>query len=57
MQPCKNCMSITEQLASKVLSIFSTNLVAIPPLFTVKYIQAKKHFLIIPQNQTTPAHK
>ena len=39
------------------LSIFSTNLVAIPPLFTVKYIQAKKHFLIIPQNQTTPEHQ
>ena len=36
------------------LPIFSANLVAIPPLYTVKYIQAKKHFLITPQNQTTP---
>ena len=39
------------------LSTFSANLVAIPPLFTVKYIQAKKHFLITHQNQTMPEHK
>ena len=39
------------------LPIFSANLIAIPPLDTVKYIQAKKHFLITPQNQTTPERK
>ena len=39
------------------LPIFSANLIAIPPLYTVKYIQAKKHFLITPQNQTTPERK
>ena len=39
------------------LPIFSTNLVAIPPLCTVKAIQAEKHFLITPQNQTTPERK
>ena len=39
------------------LSIFSANLVAIPPLYTVKNFQAKKHCLIFPQNQTTPEHK
>ena len=36
------------------LPIFSANLVAIPPLYVVKYIQGKGHFLITPQNQTTP---
>ena len=45
-------MSITEQQVS--LPIFSANLVAIPPLYVVKYIQGKGHFLITPQNQTTP---
>ena len=39
------------------LPIFSANLVAIPPLCTVKAIQAEKHFLITPQNQTTPERK
>ena len=34
------------------LPIFSANLVTIPQLYAVKYIQAKKHFLITPQNQT-----
>ena len=37
--------------------IFSANLVAIPPLYAVKNIQAKRHFLITPQNQTTPERK
>ena len=45
-------MSITEQQVS--LPIFSANLVAIPPLYVVKYIQGKEHFLITPQNQTAP---
>ena len=34
------------------MPIFSANLVAIPSLYAVKYIQVKKHFLITPQNQT-----
>ena len=46
-------MSTTEQLTSKV----SANLVAIPPLQEVKNIQAKKHFLMTPQNQATPQRK
>ena len=32
------------------LPIFSANLVAIPPLYAVKYIQTKKHFLVTPEN-------
>ena len=39
------------------LAIFFFHLVAIPPLYTVKYIQAKKYFLITPQNQTAPECK
>ena len=35
------------------LPIFSANLVAIPPFYAVKHFEAKKHFLITPQNQTT----
>ena len=39
------------------LPIFSANLVVIPPLYAVKHFLAKKHFLITPQNQTTPERK
>ena len=39
------------------LPIFSANLVAIPPLCAIKKFQAKKHFLITPQNQTIPECK
>ena len=35
------------------LPSFSANLVAIPILYAVKNVQAKKYFLITPQNQTT----
>ena len=39
------------------LPIFSAYLVVIPPLNAVKNFQTKKHFLITPQNQTTPERK
>ena len=39
------------------LLIFSTNLVAIPLLCALKDIQAKKIFLINPQNEATVQHK
>ena len=39
------------------LPIFSANLVAIPPLYAVKKFQDKQHFLITPQNQSTPERK
>ena len=35
--------------------IFSANLVAIPPLYTEKYIQDKKRFLITPQIKQSPS--
>ena len=39
------------------LPIFSANLLTISLLFAVKNIQAKKHFLITPQNQKTLQRK
>ena len=39
------------------LPIFSANLVAIPPFYTIKNIQGKKHFLIPALSQRSPERK
>ena len=57
MQSYKSSMSITGELTSRVFSVFSANLVVIPFLRTLKNIQAKKMFLITPQNEVTLQRK
>ena len=57
MQSYKSSMSITGELTSRVFSVFSANLVAIPFLRTLKNIHAKKMFLITPQNEVTLQRK